>query len=118
MPAGRVARIVDGRSFVLDDGREIRLAALEVPAESGARRRTMRGLRSRRLLAGHMVALRQGESAPDRYGRIVAHAYVTDADRHAARPTARPPTCCSPRATLEWGQIQAVSRLRRRAFVT
>ena len=78
MPAGRVARIVDGRSFVLDDGREIRLAALEVPAESGPPD-ARAALET--LLAGHMVALRQGEFAPDRYGRIVAHAYVTDADQ-------------------------------------
>jgi endonuclease YncB( thermonuclease family) len=28
---GTVSRIVDGRTFVLDDGREIRLAAVEVP---------------------------------------------------------------------------------------
>ena len=28
---GAVSRIVDGRTFVLDDGREIRLAAIEVP---------------------------------------------------------------------------------------
>ena len=28
---GTVSRIVDGRTFVLDDGREIRLAAIEVP---------------------------------------------------------------------------------------
>ena len=33
--AGRVDRVIDGRSFVLDDGREIRLAALEVPAAAG-----------------------------------------------------------------------------------
>jgi len=28
---GSASRIVDGRSFVLDDGREVRLAAIEVP---------------------------------------------------------------------------------------
>ena len=29
--SGRVAAVVDGRTFVLDDGREVRLAAIEVP---------------------------------------------------------------------------------------
>ena len=33
IPTGRVARIVDGRSFVLHDGREVRLAALDVPLD-------------------------------------------------------------------------------------
>ncbi len=77
MPAGRVAKIVDGRSFMLDDGREIRLAGLEVPAESGPD-----GARTalEALLAGQMVALRRAEPEADRYGRIVAHAYVTDAE--------------------------------------
>jgi len=28
---GSASRIIDGRSFVLDDGREVRLAAIEVP---------------------------------------------------------------------------------------
>src|SRR5437763_120118 len=30
--SGRVVKILDGRSFLLDDGREVRLAAIEVPA--------------------------------------------------------------------------------------
>src|SRR6266540_3698370 len=29
--AGKVSAIIDGRSFVLDDGREVRLAGIEVP---------------------------------------------------------------------------------------
>ena len=28
---GTVSRVIDGRTFVLDDGREVRLAAIEVP---------------------------------------------------------------------------------------
>src|SRR5688572_556747 len=66
MPAGRVMRVSDGRSFMLDDGREIRLAALEVPTESGRDGASPRSALEA-VLIGHTVALRQGEATPDRY---------------------------------------------------
>ncbi len=77
MPAGRVDRVIDGRSFVLDDGREIRLASLEVPAANeafpaGAAARA--ALAS--MLAGETVALRSAAAAPDRYGRAVAYVFT------------------------------------------
>ncbi len=79
--AGRVARVIDGRSFALDDGREIRLAALEVPAAAGT---SPAGQASRAALAA-MVAgetvtlgvLGGAAGAPDRYGRTIAHAFTT-----------------------------------------
>lgn len=78
MPAGRVARIIDGRSFVLDDGREIRLASLEVPAAGEA---SPAGQAARAalatMLAGETVELRGAAAAPDRYGRAIAHAFTT-----------------------------------------
>jgi len=78
---GSVNRVIDGRTFVLDDGREIRLAAIEVPPLSqshepgaalvGAATSDALG----RLLAGAEVALRQAEpQKTDRYGRVVAFA--------------------------------------------
>jgi endonuclease YncB( thermonuclease family) len=83
--AGKVAKILDGRSFLFDDGREVRLAGIEVPAMSGlddasppapaaaAARTTLEA-----ILAGESVELRQRGPAPaDRYGRTVAYAYVT-----------------------------------------
>jgi endonuclease YncB( thermonuclease family) len=70
--AGRVANVIDGRSFVLDDGREVRIVALEVPADS------VTGHAARNLLdtalSGRTVELRPA-GPPDRYGRIVAHVY-------------------------------------------
>ena len=33
---GTVSRVIEGRSFVLDDGREVRLAAIEVPPQPRA----------------------------------------------------------------------------------
>src|SRR5262245_6021994 len=78
MSSGRVARVVDGRSFVLDDGREIRLAALEVPPAtetSPAGRAAREALAA--MLARETVDLRGAAARPDRYGRAVAHAFIT-----------------------------------------
>jgi endonuclease YncB( thermonuclease family) len=85
MPAGHVARVIDGRSFLLDDGREIRLAALEVPpmaeaSPAGPAARTALAA----LLAGESVELRSAASAPDRYGRILAHAFTAREPRPVA----------------------------------
>src|SRR5207248_7461925 len=74
---GAVARVLDGRSFVLDDGREIRLAGIEVPpasdtagphAEAAAAAKTA----LEAILLGRTVALSQ-HGVSDRYGRILAH---------------------------------------------
>ena len=76
--AGRVDRVIDGRSFALDDGREIRLASLEVPPAAGT---SPAGQASRAALAamvaGATVTLGNATGAPDRYGRTVAHAFTT-----------------------------------------
>lgn len=86
---GRVARVIDGRTFILDDGREVRLAAIEVAplaaAESGAPPRDGAGLLAQRALAalalGRTVALRQAAPSADRYGRIVAFGFVVEDGR-------------------------------------
>jgi endonuclease YncB( thermonuclease family) len=90
-----VRAIADGRSFVLDDGRDIRLAGLEVPlppgsGESGERaeaaqaasRAARAALESILLdpdLRGQTVKLRPSGAADDRYGRMLAHVYVVGA---------------------------------------
>lgn len=69
---GSVGRVLDGRNFVLDDGRRVHLAAIEVPllpAPDGAAAKSA----LEALLTGAQVVLRQAEFAPDRYGRIVAY---------------------------------------------
>jgi endonuclease YncB( thermonuclease family) len=80
--AGRVDRVIDGRSFVLDDGREIRLASLEVPPATGtspAGQASQAALAA--VVAGGTVTLRGVvggvAGGPDRYGRTVAHAFTT-----------------------------------------
>ena len=79
--AGQVGAIIDGRSFDLDDGRSVRLAAVEIPpfhAEFDARATAgdaaRRALQS--ILTGQRVELRHREPLTDRYGRAVAHVYV------------------------------------------
>lgn len=73
----RVVRVVDGRSLVMEDGREIRLASLEVPAATEPA-----GIAARAALAslvhGKTIGLHHTTAGPDRYGRISAYAFTTD----------------------------------------
>jgi endonuclease YncB( thermonuclease family) len=84
--SGEVARVTDGRSFLLADGREVRLAAIEtvllVPGDEDEAR-VAAGAAARAaletLVQGRHVALRLPGPGPDRYGRLVAHAFVQTA---------------------------------------
>jgi Staphylococcal nuclease homologue len=69
---GRVAAIVDARSFRLTDGREIRLAGIE-PVASDALNRTA-ALSA--LIAGRDVTLHGEDDTPDRYGRQPAFVFL------------------------------------------
>ncbi len=75
-----VARVVDGRTFVLADGREVRLSGLEIPRASDDDADTDAGDRARAaleaLIGGREVALRPANPATDRYGRAVAAVFV------------------------------------------
>jgi len=77
-----VRAVIDGRSFVLQDGREVRLAGIEVPppaaaGETGARAGAGRAAKAalEAMIVGRTVALRQ--SGVDRYGRLLAQIFVT-----------------------------------------
>jgi endonuclease YncB( thermonuclease family) len=79
---GKVSAVVDGRSFLLDDGREVRLPGIEVPlaplpSEKGARAEAGNTAREalERLIAAEAVELRAAAPISDRYGRMLAHAY-------------------------------------------
>jgi endonuclease YncB( thermonuclease family) len=67
---GTVRRIIDGRTFALDDGREVRLAAIEAPAGAAAKSALDA------LAGGDEVLLERADTGSDRYGRIVAYAYT------------------------------------------
>jgi endonuclease YncB( thermonuclease family) len=76
-----VAAVTDDSTIVLNDGREVRLAVIEVPvaddSQSAAAPHAKAYLAS--LVVGHKVALARAER--DRYGRLVAHAVVVGPQR-------------------------------------
>jgi endonuclease YncB( thermonuclease family) len=78
-----VARVIDGRSFLLADGREVRLAAIETPLavpgdQDEARVQAALAAKTalETLLLGREVHLFALSSGPDRYGRLVAQAFI------------------------------------------
>ena len=71
---GRVAAVIDARSFRLDDGREVRLAGI-VPV---APDKTKAALAA--IVAGRDVTLRGEDDAPDRYGRQPAFAFLAGSE--------------------------------------
>lgn len=68
---GRVASIVDARSFRLADGSEVRLAGIE-PVSSGADDTAALSA----MLLGEDVTLRGEDDTPDRYGRQAAFVFL------------------------------------------
>nr|WP_257168023.1 thermonuclease family protein [Bradyrhizobium sp. SRS-191] len=77
---GHVSDIVDARSVRLSDGREIRLAGIEVPPPE-QRAAAMDALGA--LLRDRDIVLRGDDDAPDRYGRQRAFAFIAGADQPA-----------------------------------
>jgi len=92
---GRVAAVLDARSFRLEDGREIRLSGIEQAASaidmqaSGKTKENVKGNVKENLkenveatsalsaiVAGREVTLRGEDDAPDRYGRQPAFVFV------------------------------------------
>jgi endonuclease YncB( thermonuclease family) len=67
---GRVAAVRDGRTLLLANGRELRLAAIEVTDESRAALQDLAGDR--------VLRLESASSDPDRYDRLVAFAFAGD----------------------------------------
>jgi endonuclease YncB( thermonuclease family) len=81
---GEVARVIDGRSFLLADGREVRLAALEtlllLPGdEDDARVAAALAAKSalESVVLHREVTLRSTGAGPDRYGRLIAYVSVS-----------------------------------------
>ena len=78
---GVVSRVSDGRTVTLADGREVRLAGIEVPPfptppdanapPGGAAAKAA----LEALAGGGELVLRAAQAQPDRYGRTVAYAY-------------------------------------------
>jgi endonuclease YncB( thermonuclease family) len=83
--SGTARTVIDGRTFVLDDGREVRLAAIEVPsmrpvegsAEAAAAGRAAKTALEH-LVLGQPVLLHRLGSTPDRYGGLSGHVFTTN----------------------------------------
>lgn len=75
---GRVADIIDARSFSLTDGREVRLAGIEPVASDATGASGAAALSA--ILAGRDVILRGEDDTPDRYGRQSAFVYLAPGD--------------------------------------
>src|SRR5581483_2420698 len=79
---GLVASVTDGRSFRLIDGREIRLAGIEVPltaraGETSAAAAATAKAALEKLLSQGDVTLKAASRETDRYGRIPAYAFTS-----------------------------------------
>jgi endonuclease YncB( thermonuclease family) len=70
---GHVIDVIDGRSFRLSDGREIKLAGIEPVATDGTKA-------GRAIVAGKDVSLRGEDDAPDRYGRQSAFVFLAGSE--------------------------------------
>jgi endonuclease YncB( thermonuclease family) len=77
---GIVASVVDGRSFRLADGREIRLAGIDVPMMPRAGGPSPAATDARTALEtminGREITLKFAARETDRYGRVLAYAFV------------------------------------------
>ena len=73
---GRVAAVIDARTFRLDDGREVRLAGIEPAVPDGTK--AAAALSS--IITGRDVTLHGQDDAPDRYGRQPAFAFLAGAE--------------------------------------
>lgn len=73
---GRVAAVIDARTFRLTDGREIRLAGVEPVAGTRASRTAALAA----TIAGREVTLSGDDDSPDRYGRQPAFVHLAGTD--------------------------------------
>src|ERR1700744_1404192 len=78
---GHVAEVIDGKSFRLSDGREIRLAGIEpaLPQEKEMSKADRAAALSA-IIANKDVTLRGEDDAPDRYGRQSSFVFLARAD--------------------------------------
>jgi endonuclease YncB( thermonuclease family) len=70
--AGRVAAVIDARSFRLEDDREVLLAGIEPVGTD----KSNDGSALSAIVAGHQVTLSGPDDTPDRYGRQPAFAFL------------------------------------------
>ena len=78
---GRVAAVIDARTFRLQDGREVRLAGIEpVYSRKPAAEPAARTSALAAIVTGHEVTLAGEDDTPDRYGRQPAFVFLDHSD--------------------------------------
>lgn len=77
---GRVAAVVDARTFRLEDGREVRLAGIEPVASGNAKEKVAVASALSAILAGREVTLHGEDDTPDRYGRQPAFVFLAGSE--------------------------------------
>ena len=76
---GRVRAVLDGRTLVLEDGREVVLSGLVLPQEErGGPAKDNNKAALEALLGGRAVVLKRLAPDADRYGRLPAHVFAGD----------------------------------------
>jgi endonuclease YncB( thermonuclease family) len=102
---GRVAAVLDARTFRLEDGREIRLAGIEPVITEKAAGKRAPALAA--ILTGRDVMLRADDDTPDRYGREPAFVFLVASKITPAEtlPAETSPTETSPAETLVQGEL-------------
>jgi endonuclease YncB( thermonuclease family) len=75
---GRVAAVIDARTFRLQDGREVRLAGIEPAVTETAKANRTSALAA--IIAGREVTLRGEDDTPDRYGRQPALVFLVSSE--------------------------------------
>jgi endonuclease YncB( thermonuclease family) len=81
--SGEVARVIDGKSFLFSDGREVRLAAVETPLlvpgdEDDARVAAAQAAKAalETVVLHREATLQTIGTSPDRYGRLIAYVFI------------------------------------------
>ncbi len=80
---GEADRVIDGKSFLFDDGREVLLAGIETPAtaspgEAAPSSLAMIAKSSLEALARHRKVTLRSVTGTDRYGRVTALVFTSD----------------------------------------
>ena len=83
---GKVLQVVDGRSVVLEDGREVRISGIEIPSTPAAGEQPAAAAKAalEAILLDQLVELHGLEEVTDRYGRTVAFVVRQDGPIDAA----------------------------------
>lgn len=74
---GRVSAVLDARTIRLEDGREVRLAGIEIAEDAADRSKSLLAA----LIEGRTVTLRAADDTPDRYGRQPAFVTPEGSDK-------------------------------------